>query len=138
MRPGNWTSTHQKTTVPLDSPQRARVSSAGLRFDSEILIATALLCGAAVIGFATVGTNLWFMFTARPRLVYALREHVKGLIGTGISVYTAFLAFGAVRFVPELALHPGLWAIPLVTGLATIIWHWAQLNRAHGTRKSIA
>lgn len=55
MRPGNWTSTHQKTTVPLDSPQRARASSAGLHFDSEILIATALLCGAAVIGFATVG-----------------------------------------------------------------------------------
>ena len=103
-----------------------------------VLVGQPLMIGISTIGFATVGTNLWFMFTARPRPVYALREHVKGLIGTGISVYTAFLAFGAVRFVPELALHPGLWAIPLVTGLATIIWHWAQLNRAHGSRKSVA
>jgi hypothetical protein len=103
-----------------------------------VLVGQPLMVGISTIGFATVGTNLWFMFTARPRPVYALREHVKGLIGTGISVYTAFLAFGAVRFVPELALHPGLWAIPLVTGLATIIWHWAQLNRAHGSRKSVA
>lgn len=97
-----------------------------------------LMIGISTIGFATVGTNLWFMATPRPRPVYALREHVKGLIGTGISVYTAFLAFGAVRFVPELALHPGLWAIPLVAGLATIIWHWARLNRTHAPRKSVA
>jgi hypothetical protein len=103
-----------------------------------VLVEQPLMVGISTIGFATVGTNLWFMFTRRPRPVYALREHVKGLIGTGISVYTAFLAFGAVRFVPELALHPGLWAIPLVTGLATIIWHWAQLNRAYGSRKSVA
>jgi hypothetical protein len=103
-----------------------------------VLVEQPLMIGISTIGFATVGTNLWFMLTPRPRPVYALREHVKGLIGTGISVYTAFLAFGAVRFVPELALHPGLWAVPLVTGLATIIWHWAQLNRAHGSRKTVA
>jgi hypothetical protein len=89
-----------------------------------------LMVGISAIGFATVGTNLAFMLRARPAPVYALREHVKGLIGTGISVYTAFLAFGAVRFVPELALHPGLWAIPLVVGLGIILWHWAALNRA--------
>jgi hypothetical protein len=98
------------------------------------LVGQPLMIGISTIGFATVGTNLWFMLTPRPRPVYALREHVKGLIGTGISVYTAFLAFGAVRFVPELALHPGLWAIPLVAGLAIIIWHWAQLNRAYGPK----
>jgi hypothetical protein len=34
---------------------RAGVSRHGSRFDSEILITTALLCGAAVIGLATVG-----------------------------------------------------------------------------------
>jgi hypothetical protein len=102
-----------------------------------VLVEQPLMIGISTIGFATVGTNLWFMLTPRPQPVYVLREHVKGLIGTGISVYTAFLAFGAVRFVPELALHPGLWAIPLVTGLATIIWHWAQLNRAHAPRTQI-
>jgi len=28
-----------------------------------------------------------------------------------------------VRFLPEIALTPGLWAIPLVTGLILIIYH---------------
>lgn len=55
MRPGNWITTHQKTAVPLDAPPRIGVSRIGFRSDVEILIATALLCGAAVIGFATVG-----------------------------------------------------------------------------------
>lgn len=103
-----------------------------------VLVDQPLMIGISTIGFATVGTNMWFLLTPQPRPVYALREHVKGLIGTGISVYTAFLAFGAVRFVPELALHPGLWAVPLVAGLATIIWHWAQLNRAAPARKPVA
>ncbi len=102
------------------------------------LVDQPLMIGISTIGFATVATNMWFILTPRPRPVYAMREHVKGLIGTGISVYTAFLAFGAVRFVPELALHPGLWSIPLVTGLATILWHWARLNRAALLRKSVA
>jgi hypothetical protein len=101
-----------------------------------VLVEQPLMIGISTIGFATVGTNLWFMLTPRPAPVYPLREHVKGLVGTGISVYTAFLAFGAVRFVPELALHPGLWAIPLVVGLALILWHWNALNRAHGRRAS--
>jgi hypothetical protein len=101
-----------------------------------VAVAEPLMVGISVIGFATVGTNLWFMLSPRPQPVYPLREHVKGLIGTGISVYTAFLAFGAVRFVPELALHPGLWAVPLVAGLAMILWHWNALNRSARMRRS--
>jgi hypothetical protein len=103
-----------------------------------LLVDQPLMIGISTIGLATVATNLWFILTPRPSPVYAVREHVKGLIGTGISVYTAFLAFGAVRFVPELALHPVLWSIPLVTGLATILWHWTALNRAALARKSVA
>jgi hypothetical protein len=103
-----------------------------------VLEGQALMVGISVIGFATVGTNLMFQLRPRPSPVYALREHVKGLIGTGISVYTAFLAFGAVRLVPELALHPGLWAIPLVVGLGLILWHWAALNRGAQPRRQSA
>jgi cadmium resistance protein CadD (predicted permease) len=44
-------------------------------------------------------------------------------VGTGISVYTAFLAFGAVRYVPELALSPVLWSIPLIIGVSLILYH---------------
>lgn len=80
-----------------------------------------LMMGIAVVGVATGLTNLRFIHRARPHPVAWLLEHIKGLVGAGISVYTAFLAFGAVRFVPELALSPALWAIPLTIGLALII-----------------
>ena len=65
-------------------------------------------------------------------------EHIKALVGAGISVYTAFLAFGAVRLMPELALSPVLWSFPLGTGLGLILYHQAQVRRrfrrlpAHG------
>lgn len=86
-----------------------------------------LMMGISMVGFATVGTNLWFMFKRNPGTLDWLKEHLKGLVGAGISVYTAFLAFGAVRFVPELALNPGLWAVPLVTGLTIILYHWRKI-----------
>jgi hypothetical protein len=41
-----------------------------------------------------------------------------------------------VRYVPELALNPGFWAIPLVIGLAIILYHWRRLSlEAPGGRK---
>ena len=63
-----------------------------------------------------------------------LREHIKALIGAGISVYTAFSAFGAVRLAPQLALHPVLWAIPLVTGISLILYFWSTLPRRAALR----
>jgi hypothetical protein len=51
------------------------------------------------------------------------------LVGTGISVYTAFFAFGAVRTFPQLALHPVLWAIPLTVGLVIILYHHRRLSK---------
>ncbi len=88
-----------------------------------------LMVGISMVGFATVATNLRFMLRRAPGPQDWLKEHLKGLVGAGISVYTAFLAFGAVRLVPELALHPGLWAVPLVTGLAIILHHWRKIWR---------
>ena len=89
-----------------------------------------LMLGMPAIGLATVATNLWFLFKpARGRMDW-LKEHIKALVGAGISVYTAFFAFGAVRTVPALALHPGLWAIPLVVGLSLIIFHQRTVSRA--------
>ena len=89
-----------------------------------------LMLGISMVGFATVGTNLYFMFSRSPPRNAWQFEHLKGLIGAGISVYTAFFAFGAVRFYPELALYPGYWAIPLVVGLAQIIRYRLQLLSA--------
>ncbi len=87
------------------------------------LIEQPMMMGISMVGFATVATNLWFIYKTNPTQADRLREHIKALVGAGISVYTAFLAFGAVRLLPELALTPALWAVPLTIGLALIIYH---------------
>ena len=93
-----------------------------------IMIQQYLMVGMSVIGFATAGTNLSFMFMKSPRPKDYVKEHVKAIVGCGISVYTAFFAFGAVRFMPEMALHPGLWSVPLVVGLAIILFHHRKIE----------
>ncbi len=91
-----------------------------------------LMMAIAVVGVATGVTNLVFLYARNPSPVEWLKEHVKALVGAGISVYTAFLAFGAVRLVPSLALNPAMWAVPLVTGLIILIWHRVQIDRQAG------
>ena len=93
------------------------------------LIGQPLMIGISMVGFATVGTNLWFLYKPNPRPVDRLKEHIKSLVGAGISVYTAFFAFGAVRFIPELALTPALWSVPLLVGLTLIIYHQRAITR---------
>ncbi len=88
-----------------------------------------LMVGISFVGFATVATNVWFMAKSKPMRAEWIREHVKAIVGTGISVYTAFFAFGAVRLIPQLALNPVFWSIPLVTGIAMIIWFQRAVTR---------
>lgn len=95
------------------------------------LIGQFLMIGISMIGFATVATNVWFMMKRTPWQFDWQLEHIKGLVGAGISVYTAFFAFGAVRLMPELALTPALWAVPLVTGLSLIIYHQYQVRKRY-------
>ena len=87
------------------------------------LIQQPMMMGISMVGFATVATNLWFIYRRNPTPADRIREHIKALVGAGISVYTAFFAFGAVRLIPELALTPALWAVPLIVGLTLIIYH---------------
>ncbi|MGF1543239.1 MAG: hypothetical protein ACFB00_01805 [Parvularculaceae bacterium] len=98
------------------------------------LIGQPMMIGVSFVGFATVATNLMFIYKKNPSPIDWLLEHIKGFVGTGISVYTAFLAFGAVRLVPELALAPILWAAPLVTGVWLIIHHQRAVARRAGRR----
>lgn len=93
------------------------------------LLRQPLMYGVTALGFATVGTNLWFIFNRSPGANDWLKEHIKASVGAGISVYTAFFAFGAVRTFPALALHPILWAIPLTVGLALILYHQRSVSR---------
>jgi hypothetical protein len=89
-----------------------------------------LMYGIAFVGFATVITNLNFILRATPGPKAWLLEHIKALVGAGISVYTAFFAFGAVRLVPALALTPVLWSVPLLVGLTLIVVHQRRVLRA--------
>jgi len=98
-----------------------------------ILIGQPLLLGMPIIGLASAATNLWFSFTQQPPGYAYLMEHVKALVGTGISVYTAFTAFGAVHLLPKAALSPITWSIPLIIGVALILYHWYRIR---ATRKS--
>ena len=95
----------------------------GLRIDQYLMVAISL------VGFATAGTNLWFLYKPKPAPKDWLKEHLKALVGSGISVYTAFMAFGSVRILPALALNPIMWAIPLSTGIAIILYHWWKIDR---------
>ena len=88
-----------------------------------------LMMGIAVVGLATASTNLTFLLRAQPSPSGWLKEHIKASVGAGISVYTAFLAFGSVRVFPALALHPVTWAVPLVVGLVIIVHHRLRVQR---------
>jgi hypothetical protein len=94
------------------------------------LIGQPLMLGMSFIGWATVITNLHFLYKPRVASNDWLKEHIKALVGAGISVYTAFFAFGAVRTFPALALHPILWAIPLTVGLTIILYHHRRLSQS--------
>jgi hypothetical protein len=94
-----------------------------------------LMMGVSMIGFATVATNLYYLYKPYPCPMDWQYEHIKALVGAGISVYTAFFAFGAVRTMPELALHPALWAVPLVTGLSIILYQWRQVSLRFASKK---
>lgn len=96
-----------------------------------LLLGNLLMGGISMVGFATVATNLWYLYKPVPGRLDWLTEHVKALVGAGISVYTAFFAFGAVRILPEAALTPALWSAPLIVGLSLILYHRrAILKRA--------
>ncbi len=100
------------------------------------LIGQPLMIGISIIGLATGGTNLYFLYKPKRGPNDWLNEHIKALVGAGISVYTAFFAFGAVRLMPELALNPLMWAIPLVTGLGLILYHQWDVARKYKAQKS--
>ncbi len=94
-----------------------------------VLIGQPLMIGISTIGFATGATNLYFFYRPLSDRKTWLYEHVKGFVGAGISVYTAFFAFGAVHTIPQLALNPVFWSIPLVVGLGIILYQWKKLGR---------
>lgn len=89
-----------------------------------------LMMGIAVIGVASAVLNLHYMYRAAPPANEWLIQHTRGVVGAGISVYTAFFAFGAVNLLPAIALNPILWATPCTLGIALLLYHQIRISRA--------
>ena len=93
-----------------------------------------LMIGMSIVGIAASILNTRFLLTDSPPLNEWLIQHQRGLVGAGISVYTAFLAFGAVNFLPSIALHPVLWAIPTTSGVTYLLVHQARVMKMRSKR----
>ena len=120
---------HAANRTPFNLALQAAVIVAALNCAAQgVLAGQYLMVGLAVVGVATGVTNLVFILGTSPPPLIWQKEHLKGFVGCGISVYTAFFAFGSVRILPELALHPVMWAVPLTVGVLMILYHWRQIG----------
>jgi hypothetical protein len=94
------------------------------------LVGQGLLVGMAIVGLAAGVLNTHFILRKAPPRNEWLIQHTRGLVGAGISVYTAFLAFGAVNFMPQFAFSPVLWATPCTLGIGYLLYHQFLITRA--------
>lgn len=120
---------HEDNRSPFDIGLQLLVMAAALNCALRgYLAGIPLMIGIAIVGLASGGTNLAFTFRAAPKKWDYMIEHMKSLVGAGISVYTAFMTFGLVRLLPHHALNPATWAIPLSIGLGIIFYHRYQIS----------
>ncbi len=102
-----------------------------------VLIEQYLMVGISIVGLAAGALNTRFILTPDPPAQEWLIQHSRGVVGAGISVYTAFLAFGAVNLLPAVALNPVLWAIPCTLGVAYLLYHQYRITRMRHRRASL-
>jgi xanthine/uracil permease len=120
---------HERNRAPFDIGLQVLVIIAALNCALRGLLADLpLMIGISIVGIASGVTNLVFTFRPSPRRWAYMVEHMKALVGAGISVYTAFMTFGLVRLMPDHALSPITWAIPLTIGLSIILYHHYRIN----------
>ncbi|MFK7859832.1 MAG: hypothetical protein AB8B64_13475 [Granulosicoccus sp.] len=91
------------------------------------LINQPLMIGISIIGLLSSVLNTRFIFQTKPPLNEWLIQHTRGLVGAGISVYTAFFAFGAVNLMPQLAFNPILWSTPCTLGIGLLVYHQIRI-----------
>ncbi len=98
------------------------------------LLSQYLLVGMSIVGIAAAILNTHFILRSSPPANEWLIQHSRGLVGAGISVYTAFLAFGAVNLLPQFAFNPVLWATPCTLGITYLLYHQVRITRARKPR----
>jgi len=99
-----------------------------------------LMIGISVVGLLSAVLNTRFILQRDPPFNEWLIQHTRGLVGAGISVYTAFFAFGAVNLMPQLAFNPVLWATPTSLGVTLLMYHqlkvYQQRYRRYRSRQA--
>jgi hypothetical protein len=120
---------HAAHRAPFDVGLQLLVIVAAINCAARGLLAgQPLMIGISIVGVASGATNLVFIYRTAPRRWAYMVEHTKSLVGAGISVYTAFMTFGLVRLLPDQALNPATWVIPLAIGLSIIFYHHYQIS----------
>jgi hypothetical protein len=97
-------------------------------------IGQVIMMGVAPVGFVASALYLTYIFKRTPEPGEYVHQHFRALIGAGISVYTAFLAFGAVQLMPSHAFNPVMWSIPTIVGLSIVFYHEAKAAMAKQKR----
>jgi hypothetical protein len=100
-----------------------------------IQLSNPIMMGISVVGLLAGVLNTRFILRRNPPHNEWLIQHSRGLVGAGISVYTAFLAFGAVNLLPAYAFNPVVWATPCTLGIIYLLYHQAKIM---GQRRRIA
>ena len=94
-----------------------------------------LMIAIVPLGVVTVALQARFILAAEPARNDWQIQHMRALVGAGVSVYTAFFSFGAANTFPEIAFNPVLWAAPTIAGCAVIAYHQRRLaGRVAGAR----
>ncbi|WP_298463897.1 hypothetical protein [uncultured Erythrobacter sp.] len=93
-----------------------------------------LMMAVAALGVVAMTLQLAFVWRKDVERTAYIGEHFRALVGMGISAYTAFMAVGLIRWVPEEVFNPVVWAGPSVIGVALIIYFTLQTNRKRAAR----
>ena len=84
-----------------------------------------LMVLVALLGFGVVATYWQYLGRTPSGPQAYIREHLKAMIATGISAYTAFLSVGLIEMFPEHAFNPAIWAAPSTVG-AVLLVHYLR------------
>ncbi len=122
---------HERNRNPLNLALQALtfVAAANCMIRGFLLVQPVMI-GISIVGLTAAVLNTRFIFQRDPPLNEWLIQHTRGLVGAGISVYTAFLAFGAVNLLPAYAFNPVVWATPTVLGVSVLLYHQAKITLA--------
>ena len=121
---------HERNRNPVNFALQAAtfVTAANCLFYG-LKIANPIMIGISFVGLTAGVLNTHFILRREPPVNEWLIQHTRGAVGAGISVYTAFLAFGAVNLLPAYAFNPVVWATPCTLGISLLLYHQAKITR---------